>query len=108
MRTFTSHSATVPGNDGLGAMAAPRPGLPDKPDVGPAGGQGGRGRTGAARSAPQARLIPVGWLAVVVMTYLTRLTRTLFTESRLRASHKTMGTSGARLSTILMSSGSNL
>ena len=37
------------------------------------------------------------------MTYLTRLTSTCFTESRCRASHSTMGTSGPRLSAILMS-----
>jgi hypothetical protein len=61
----------------------------------------------AARTRLKTVLIPLRWLAVD-MTYLTRLTRTFFTESRFRASHRTMGTSGGRLSTILMSSGSNL
>ena len=69
---------------------------------------------GAARRVPggdnppgvQARLI---WFVrlLPLMTYLTRLTSTCFTESRCRASHSTMGTSGPRLSAILMSSGSN-
>jgi hypothetical protein len=40
-------------------------------------------------------------------TYLTRLTRTFFTESRFRASHITIGTSGLSDRAILMSSGSN-
>jgi len=44
---------------------------------------------------------------VLVMTYLTRLTSTIFTDSRWRASHSTMGTSGGKVRAILMSSGSN-
>ena len=57
-------------------------------------------------ATPQSMLI---WFLrrLPLITCLTRLTSTCFTESRSRASHSTMGTSGPRLSATLMSSGSN-
>jgi len=48
----------------------------------------------------------VAWL-LMLSTYLTRLTRTFFTESRFRASNITTGTSGLSVKAILMSYGSN-